>query len=108
MCGSEPDFQFPRSVQGRPVILQAGGSPQGIDLAAKHADAVFCQANTIATGQDFYRTLKARAADHGRNPDEILVFPGLAITLGSTETEARSAAAGSLARPATRQLAWAS
>ena len=84
-------FQFPRSVQGRPAIIQAGGSPQGIELAAKHADAVFCQANTIPAGQEFYRTLKERAAAHGRNPDEILVLPGLNITLGSTEAEARHA-----------------
>jgi FMN-dependent oxidoreductase (nitrilotriacetate monooxygenase family) len=82
-------FSFPQSAQGRPVILQAGGSPQGIDLAAKHADAVFCQANTIPTGQDFYRTVKARAAAHGRNPDEILILPGVTITLGSTEAEAK-------------------
>ena len=81
-------FQFPRSVQGRPAIIQAGGSPQGIELAAKYADAVFCQANTIPAGQEFYRTLKERAAAHGRNPDEILVLPGLNITLGSTEAEA--------------------
>ena len=81
-------FQFPRSVQGRPAIIQAGGSPQGIELAAKHADAVFCQANTIPAGQEFYRTLKDRAAAHGRSPDEILVLPGLNVTLGSTEAEA--------------------
>ena len=83
-------FQFPRSVQGRPAIVQAGGSPQGIELAAKHADAVFCQANTIPAGQEFYRTLKDRAAAHGRDPDEILVLPGLNITLGGTEEEAET------------------
>ncbi|MDL9937801.1 NtaA/DmoA family FMN-dependent monooxygenase [Gordonia sp. ABSL1-1] len=82
-------FQFPPSPQGRPVIFQAGGSPQGIELAAKHADAVFCQANTVATGRDFYRSLKARVAAHGRSPDDVLVLPGLNITLGSTEAEAR-------------------
>jgi FMN-dependent oxidoreductase (nitrilotriacetate monooxygenase family) len=82
-------FQFPRSVQGRPAIVQAGGSPQGIELAARHADAVFCQANTIPAGQEFYRNLKERAAAYGRGPDEILVLPGLNITLGGTEAEAQ-------------------
>ncbi|SNQ50085.1 FMN-dependent oxidoreductase, nitrilotriacetate monooxygenase family [Frankia canadensis] len=83
-------FQFPRSVQGRPVIVQAGASPRGIDLAAQHADAVFCAVNTIPTAQEFYRTLKARAAAHGRDPDELLILPGLNITLGGTEAEARA------------------
>ncbi|MCK9922315.1 NtaA/DmoA family FMN-dependent monooxygenase [Frankia sp. AgPm24] len=83
-------FQFPRSAQGQPVIVQAGASPRGIDLAAQHADAVFCAANTIPTAQEFYRTLKARAAAHGRNPDELLILPGLNITLGGTEAEAKA------------------
>lgn len=82
-------FQLPRSPQGRPVILAAGGSPQGIELQAKHADAVFSAAHTLASGQKFYRHIKARAAAYGRSPDEILVLPGLFITLGGTETEAR-------------------
>ncbi|MET0453731.1 MAG: NtaA/DmoA family FMN-dependent monooxygenase [Mycobacterium sp.] len=88
--GFNARFQLPRSVQGRPVIVQAGASPLGIELAAQHADAVFCAANTVPTAQEFYRNLKARAAVHGRNPDELLVLPGLNITLGSTEAEARA------------------
>lgn len=88
--GFSAKFQFPRSVQGRPVIVQAGASPLGIELAAQHADAVFCAANTVPTAQAFYRNLKARAAAHGRNPDELLVLPGLNITLGGTEAEAKA------------------
>jgi len=88
--GLNARFQFPRSVQGRPIIVQAGASPLGIELAAAHADAVFCAANTIPTAQDFYRNLKARTAAHGRNPDELLILPGLNITLGSTEAEAKA------------------
>jgi FMN-dependent oxidoreductase (nitrilotriacetate monooxygenase family) len=88
--GFRARFQFPRSVQGRPIIVQAGASPLGIELAAEHADAVFCAANTIPTAQEFYRNLKARAAAHRRNPDELLILPGLNITLGSTEAEAKA------------------
>lgn len=88
--GLRARFQFPRSVQGRPVIVQAGASPRGIELAAKYADAVFCAANTVPTAQAFYRNLKARAAAHGRDPDELLVLPGLNITLGGTEAEANA------------------
>ncbi|MDG4667651.1 NtaA/DmoA family FMN-dependent monooxygenase [Mycobacterium sp. 236(2023)] len=88
--GFSAKFQFPRSVQGRPVIVQAGASPLGIELAAQHADAVFCAANTIPTAQAFYRNLKARAIAHGRDPDGLLVLPGLNITLGGTESEAKA------------------
>jgi alkanesulfonate monooxygenase SsuD/methylene tetrahydromethanopterin reductase-like flavin-dependent oxidoreductase (luciferase family) len=88
--GFRARFQLPRSVQGRPVIIQAGASPLGIELAAQHADAVFCAANTVPTAQAFYRNLKARATAYGRNPDELLILPGLNITLGSTEAEAKA------------------
>lgn len=88
--GFSARYQLPRSVQGRPVIVQAGASPLGIELAAEHADAVFCAANTVRTAQDFYRNLKARAVAHGRNSDELLVLPGLNITLGGTEAEAKA------------------
>lgn len=88
--GLSARFQFPRSVQGRPVIVQAGASPLGIELAAQHADAVFCAANSLPTAQDFYRIVKERAAVHGRSPHELLILPGLNITLGGTEAEARA------------------
>ncbi|WP_420750234.1 LLM class flavin-dependent oxidoreductase [Rhodococcus sp. O3] len=82
-------LNVPRSPQGRPVLLQAGGSPQGIELAARHADAVFTVNHTLAAAQDFYRTVKSKAAGHGRSPDDILILPGLFPVLGSTEKEAR-------------------
>ncbi len=84
-------YQVPRSPQGYPVVLQAGASPQGIDLAAKYADAVFCAEHNLAQGKEFYRTIKSRAATlYGRNPDEILILPGLWPILGSTEAEAHT------------------
>ncbi|WP_319446375.1 MULTISPECIES: NtaA/DmoA family FMN-dependent monooxygenase [unclassified Mycobacterium] len=83
-------YQVPRSPQGHPVVLQAGASEQGIDLAAKHADAVFCAEHNLAQGKEFAKKVKARARDvYGRNPDEVLILPGLWPVLGSTEAEAR-------------------
>jgi FMN-dependent oxidoreductase (nitrilotriacetate monooxygenase family) len=83
-------FQVPRSPQGHPVVLQAGASEQGIDLAAKHADAVFCAEHSLAQGKEFARKVKSRARDrYGRNPDDVLILPGLWPVLGSTEAEAR-------------------
>jgi FMN-dependent oxidoreductase (nitrilotriacetate monooxygenase family) len=83
-------YQVPRSPQGHPVVLQAGASEQGIDLAAKHADAVFCAEHNLAQGKEFADKVKNRARDvYGRNPDEVLILPGLWPVLGSTEAEAR-------------------
>lgn len=83
-------YQVPRSPQGHPVVLQAGASEQGIDLAAKYADAVFCAEHNLAQGKEFANKVKSRARDvYGRNPDEVLILPGLWPVMGSTEAEAR-------------------
>lgn len=83
-------YQVPRSPQGHPVILQAGASDHGIDLAAKYADAVFCAEHSLQQGKEFARKVKTRARDvYGRNPAEVLILPGLWPILGSTTAEAR-------------------
>lgn len=82
-------LNVPRSPQGRPVLLQAGGSPQGLELAARYADAVFTVHHTVDAAREFYRSVKSRAADFGRTPAEIVILPGLFPILGSTEREAR-------------------
>ena len=82
-------LNVPRSPQGRPVLLQAGGSPQGTALAAQYADAVFSVSHTLAGGQDFYRDVKGQAVGHGRASDDVVILPGLFPVLGSTEAEAR-------------------
>ncbi|AWN35848.1 LLM class flavin-dependent oxidoreductase [Methylobacterium radiodurans] len=79
----------PRSAQGRPVTFQAGGSEDGRELAAATADAVFSLAQTREDGAAYARDLRARAARYGRGPDALVVLPGLATVLGSTEAEAR-------------------
>ena len=82
-------LNVPRSPQGRPVLLQAGGSPQGTALAAKYADAVFAVSHTLAGAQEFYRAVKDQAGQHGRAEDDLVILPGLFPILGSTESEAR-------------------
>ncbi|MCJ2111941.1 LLM class flavin-dependent oxidoreductase [Methylobacterium sp. E-025] len=79
----------PRSPQGRPVTFQAGGSEDGRELAAATADAVFSLAQTIEDGAAYARDLRARAARYGRGADALVVLPGLATVIGSTEAEAR-------------------
>ena len=80
---------LPRSPQGRPVLVQAGASDAGRDFASRHADAVFTAHLEKATAQEFYADLKKRAANFGRNPDQVLILPGLNPVIGSTETEAK-------------------
>lgn len=82
-------LNVPRSPQGRPVLLQAGGSDQGTALAARYADAIFAVSHTLSGAQDFYRNVKGQLAQHGRSEDEVVILPGLFPVLGSTEREAR-------------------
>lgn len=81
-------LNVPRSPQGRPVLLQAGGSPQGTALAAKYADAVFSVSHTLDGAQEFYADVKAQVKRNGRDPDQVSILPGLFPVLGSTEAEA--------------------
>ncbi|WP_127498476.1 LLM class flavin-dependent oxidoreductase [Paenibacillus glycanilyticus] len=77
-----------RSKQGQPVIFQAGASDVGKDYAAKHADAIFTGHDSVEDAVLFYQDVKRRAAAFGRNPDNVLVFPGIGPIIGSTEEEA--------------------
>ena len=78
-----------RPPQGRPVIFQAGGSPAGLELAARTADAVFCALASLPYARAFADDLRGRAARHGRPADSIRIMPGLSFVLGGTEEEAR-------------------
>ncbi|WP_068399892.1 NtaA/DmoA family FMN-dependent monooxygenase [Kribbia dieselivorans] len=85
----EGPLTLPRSAQGHPVIVQAGSSPAGVALAARHAEAVFTAQRTLTEAQEFYATLKAATAAAGRNPKHIKVLPGVVPYIGSTQREAR-------------------
>ena len=80
---------LPPSPQGRPVVFQAGGSPQGRELAGRVADGVFAAELTKEGAIGHYREVKAHARSFGRSPEDVKIVPGLLLTLGSTEEEAR-------------------
>lgn len=82
-------LRVPPSRQGRPVLLQAGGSPQGRALAGRVADGVFAAELTKEGAIRHYREVKRHAAEAGRDPDSVKILPGLLLSLGSTEEEAR-------------------
>lgn len=85
----EGALTLPRSPQGRPVTVQAGGSSDGRDLAAAQADAVFTLAQSVEEGVAYARDLRGRAVAYGRASDSIVILPGLATIIGSTEAEAK-------------------
>jgi len=77
-----------RSPQGRPVVVQAGASPAGRDLAARTAEVIFVAHQTFDEAQTFYRDIKQRARVHGRDPDQIKIMPGIFPIIGRTQAEA--------------------
>ncbi len=79
-----------RPIQGWPVIVQAGASEAGRQLAAETAEVVFASQNNLADGQRFYADVKGRAAKLGRDPDHIKILPGAFVVVGDTIAEARA------------------
>jgi len=80
----------PRSPQGRPVVVQAGASDAGRDLAARTAEVIFTAQPNLAAAQAFYSDLKARAQRHGRPPGATRIMPGIFPLVGRTEDEAKA------------------
>ncbi|MCW2872769.1 NtaA/DmoA family FMN-dependent monooxygenase [Actinacidiphila oryziradicis] len=85
-------FNVPRSPQGRPVIFQAGDSPEGREFAASGADAIFSRHSTLDAGREFYADVKGRLARHGRRHDQLLILPAATFVLGDTDAEAHELA----------------
>ncbi len=78
-----------RSPQGHPVVVQAGASDDGMDLAAATADVVFGASQSIDIARSFYSRLKGRLGRNGREPDDLKILPGLSVTVAPTLQEAQ-------------------
>ena len=78
-----------RPIQGWPLIVQAGASEAGKQLAAETAEMVFCSHRNLADGQAFYSDVKGRAKAAGRDPDHVKILPGALVVIGDSEDEAR-------------------
>lgn len=79
-----------RPVQGWPVIVQAGQSEPGRQLAAETAEAVFCAPRDIESAKALYSDIKGRAVAAGRNRDQLKILPAALIVIGDTVEEARA------------------
>ena len=78
-----------RPVQGWPVIVQAGASEAGRQLAAETAEMVFASTSTLEDGQRLCADIRARMAAFGRNPAHLKVLPAVLVVVGRTTEEAR-------------------
>jgi alkanesulfonate monooxygenase len=79
-----------RPVQGWPVIVQAGASDAGRQLAAETAEMVFTAQNDLAAGREFYADVKSRAEKTGRSRDHLKIMPACFVVVGDTVEEARA------------------
>ncbi|TQE91905.1 LLM class flavin-dependent oxidoreductase [Ureibacillus terrenus] len=79
-----------RPVQGYPVIVQAGSSEAGKELAARTAEVIFTAWQTLEEAQAFYRDVKSRMDKYGRHPDELKIMPGVYPIVGRTIEEAEA------------------
>lgn len=79
-----------RSPQGRPVIIEAGSSPAGQQLAAQTAEVVFTAASSLEEGQAFYQSQKQFVREAGRQPEHLLILPGVMPIVGRTREEAQA------------------
>lgn len=80
-------LNVPRPPQGRPVLAQAGASEAGRDFAARYADIVFTVQATLEEARGFYADMKRRATTLGRDPEKLLIFPGI-VPVAATTREA--------------------
>jgi FMN-dependent oxidoreductase (nitrilotriacetate monooxygenase family) len=78
-----------RPVQGWPVIVQAGQSEPGRQLAAETAEAVFCSPRDIAAGKALYADIKGRAKAAGRNPEHVKILPAAMVLVADSVHEAQ-------------------
>ncbi|WP_433634751.1 LLM class flavin-dependent oxidoreductase [Nocardia sp. CA-120079] len=79
-----------RSPQGRPVLVQAGSSPQGRAFAANHAEAIYTTQLSLAGAREFAAEIRATATASGRAEENIRILPGLVPIIGATAAQARA------------------
>lgn len=79
-----------RPVQGWPVIVQAGQSEPGKQLAGETAEVVFCSPRDLDAAKALYADIKGRAEGAGRRRDHINILPAAMVIIGDTVEDARA------------------
>lgn len=78
-----------RPLQGYPVFFQAGNSDRGREFAARYAELIYAAAQNIEEAKSFYSDVKGRMAKYNRDPDHLIVSPGLFYHIGRSRDEAQ-------------------
>jgi FMN-dependent oxidoreductase (nitrilotriacetate monooxygenase family) len=81
-------LNIPRPPQGHPVVVQAGSSEPGKELAARTAEAIFTAQQTLEGSVAFYADLKGRLAKYGRTADDVKILPGVFPVVAKTRQQA--------------------
>lgn len=71
------------------MIVQAGQSEPGRQLAAETAEAVFCSPRNLAAAKELYSDIKNRAATAGRNTEHLKILPAAMIIVGDSVDDAQ-------------------
>jgi len=79
-----------RPIQGWPVIVQAGASEAGRQLAAETAEAVFTAQSDLAAGRQFYADVKGRMERLGRAREHMKILPACFVVVGDTVEAAQA------------------
>jgi FMN-dependent oxidoreductase (nitrilotriacetate monooxygenase family) len=78
-----------RPIQGWPVIVQAGASEAGKQIAAETSEVIFGSSRTIEDGRAFYADVKGRMKTLGRDPEHLKILPACLVIVGETTAEAQ-------------------
>jgi FMN-dependent oxidoreductase (nitrilotriacetate monooxygenase family) len=76
--------------QGRPILVQAGASEPGREIAAASADVVYASQDNIAGAKEYYEDIKGRMAKYGRDRDDLKIMPGVRTVVARTRAEAQA------------------
>ncbi|BBE24621.1 nitrilotriacetate monooxygenase (plasmid) [Arthrobacter sp. MN05-02] len=85
---SRGPLNLPPSPQGQPVIFQAGGGGNGLQLAGRFADATYNNPFDIDSATSYWQELQATVKAFGRPAGSITPFSGIITSVASTEREA--------------------
>ncbi|GAA0995436.1 NtaA/DmoA family FMN-dependent monooxygenase [Subtercola frigoramans] len=81
-------FAVPPSRQRSPVLFQAGTSTRGRAFAARNAEVVLIQGQTIEKAAAHVTEIRDLAESHGRRRDDIKIITGVTVVVASTSHEA--------------------
>jgi len=82
-------LNVPRPPQGHPIIVQAGSSGDGKNLAARHADMHFSMCRSIEEGLAYRKDLNERLRQYGRTQESLKILPGIQPVLAASQAEAK-------------------